>query len=127
MLLQGNPAVCAKFDAAVERGVEIVIPPLVHYEMRRGFLCKSAPKKENSYRMLTEQCPVGGMTGEDLELGAAIYAKLYKAGLTVEDADLLIAAFCLAGGYTVVTNNTRHFEVIAGLLIEDWSEIPQTK
>lgn len=46
--LRGNPFVCQKFDAAVDRGDRLVIPPLVHYEMWRGFLCKSAPKREIS-------------------------------------------------------------------------------
>lgn len=120
-LLRDDPLVCRKFDAAVERGDEIVIPPLVHYEIRRGFLCKSAPKRENSYRILIEQCPVGEMSAESLERGAGIYADMYRAKLTVDDTDLLIAAFCMVSDYTLVTNNTRHFEVIDGLRFEDWA------
>ena len=120
-LLRDNPRVNQKFDAAVERNDEIVIPPLVHYEIRRGFLCYSAPRRENSYRILIEQYPVGNISAEVLERGADIYAALYRARLTIDDADLLTAAFCLVGGYTIVTNNTRHFEVIDGLDIEDWT------
>ncbi|MCL2343770.1 MAG: PIN domain-containing protein [Firmicutes bacterium] len=121
-LLQDDPLVLQRFNAAVERGDDFTIPPLVHYEMRRGFLCKSAPKRENSYRLLTEQYPVGKMSTEVLEKGASVYATLYRARLTVDDADLLIAAFCMVGGYTLVTNNTRHFKVIDGLNIEDWTK-----
>ena len=120
--LRDDPIVCRKFDTAVERGDEIVIPPIVHYEVERGFLCKSAPRKENSYHILIEQCPVGEMSAEILENGAGIYAALYRAKLTIGDADILIAAFCRVGGYTLVTNNVRHFNVIEGLKFEDWVE-----
>ena len=34
--------------------------------------------------------------------------------------DLLIAAHALSLGLTVVTNNTREFERIPGLAVEDW-------
>ena len=121
-LLRDEPLVRQRFDAAVERGDEIVIPPLVHYEIRRGFLCKSVPKRENSYRILTEQYPVGEMSMEILEHGAGIYAELYNAKRTVDDVDLLVAAFCMVGGYTLVTNNTSHFNVIDGIALEDWSK-----
>jgi len=84
-LLRDEPLVRQRFDAAVERGDEIVIPPLVHYEIRRGFLCKSVPKRENSYRILTEQYPVGEMSMEILEHGAGIYAELYNAKRTVDE------------------------------------------
>ena len=120
-LLRDDPHVRHCFDAAVERGDEIVLPPLVHYEIRRGFLCKSVPKRENSYRILTERFSIGEMDAEVLELGADIYAKLYRTKQTVDDVDLLIAAFCMAGGFTLVTSNTKHFDVIAGLSIEDWA------
>jgi predicted nucleic acid-binding protein len=121
-LLRDEPAVCHKFDYAVEHGYEIVIPALVHYEMKRGFLIMSAPKKEASYKVLLEQCPVVEMNIASLERGASIYANLYHAKLTVEDMDLLIAAFCLTDGYTLVTHNAKHFNMIENLAIEDWVE-----
>jgi len=33
----------------------------------------------------------------------------------------IIAASCIAHNYTLVPNNTRHFEKIAELKIEDWA------
>jgi len=120
LLLREDPHVSQRFNAAVEHGDEIVIPPLVHFEMRRGFLCKSAPKKEKMYSRLIEEYPIGEVSAESLERGAIIFADLYHSGRTVGDVDLLIAAFCMVGGHTLVTNNTGHFEVVEGLAIEDW-------
>lgn len=120
-LLIDTTAMCSKFDAAVARGDHFIIPPLVHYEMRRGFLCKSAPKKEKAYEQLTKLCPIGTLSAASLEQGAKIYADLYHKKLTVEDSDLLIGAFCIDGGYTLITGNLKHFSVIDGLAYEDWT------
>jgi predicted nucleic acid-binding protein len=39
------------------------------------------------------------------------------------DMDVLIAAFCKTYDLTLVTNNTKHFENIAGLRLADWSAV----
>jgi tRNA(fMet)-specific endonuclease VapC len=40
---------------------------------------------------------------------------------TIQDRDLLIASTALAHGYTLVTNNTKHFERIKELVLLDWT------
>jgi tRNA(fMet)-specific endonuclease VapC len=52
----------------------------------------------------------------------AIRAEVEGRGRPRADMDLLIAATALAHGLTVVTQNTRHFEGIAGLAVEDWTQ-----
>ena len=121
-LLRKTPSVLKNFNDAVKRGDIIMIPPIVHYEMRRGFLSVSAPKKEAAYIALTKQFSVGEMTSDVLECSATIYAELYKNRVTVDDADLLTAAFCITYGYTIVTNNIKHFNVVNNLSIKDWTE-----
>ena len=49
-----------------------------------------------------------------------IRAGLESSGRPVGVMDLLIAAHALSLGLTVVTNNTREFERIPGLAVEDW-------
>jgi predicted nucleic acid-binding protein len=55
------------------------------------------------------------------ECAANIYAESCRIGKSAGDSDILIAAFSIVGGYTLVTNNTRHFEHIKNLQIADWS------
>ena len=119
-ILHNNAAVTQKFYRVVKRGIELVIPPFTHYEIRRGFLYNPAPTKEKAYKSLMFRYPVGNMDNEILERAAVLYAKLRRSGRTVDDVDILIAAYCLCNGYTLVTHNTRHFSGIDKLVIEDW-------
>ena len=47
-------------------------------------------------------------------------ALLRQRGTPIGVYDEMIAAHALAIGATVVTNNTRHFSAVPGLLIENW-------
>jgi len=119
-LLYGNQMVRAKRDLAWDSGARIVIPPIVHFEIMRGFLYTPAPGKEKSYRIISNECPIEPVTIGIWERAAAIYAKSRKMGFTIQDADLLIAAYCLEGDYTLITNNTADFININGLKLVDW-------
>jgi len=54
--------------------------------------------------------------------GGKIGAELGKEGKKIGPNDLLIAATAMSRGGTLVTNNTKEFERIDGLRIEDWCE-----
>ncbi|MEX2444841.1 MAG: type II toxin-antitoxin system VapC family toxin [Alkalispirochaeta sp.] len=47
-------------------------------------------------------------------------ARQNRRGMTVADADLLIAATAIERCSFLVTGNIRHFEMIEGLKIENW-------
>jgi tRNA(fMet)-specific endonuclease VapC len=49
-----------------------------------------------------------------------IKSALESKGARLDDADLLIACMALEQQATLVTNNTKHFGRIPGLLIESW-------
>ena len=53
-----------------------------------------------------------------------VYAKekvrLKKAGMPIEDFDLLIGCAAKATGLTMVTDNVKHFNRICGIEIENW-------
>ena len=54
------------------------------------------------------------------EEAAVIRAQLEKKGLSIGPYDLLIAGLARSRDLTLVTNNTREFERIVGLHIENW-------
>lgn len=47
-------------------------------------------------------------------------ASLKKSGKLIDDMDLMIASIALKHQYVLVTNNTKHFERIKKLKIENW-------
>ena len=122
--LRNEPNVCRNFSEAVLRGDGLVIPKIVDYEIKRGFCVFSAPAKESAYKILTDTsgfCVVSEMDTYAWERAEKVYAELYRKRLTVDEMDILIAAFCVEKGYTLVTNNVKHFEVIDDLKTEDWT------
>jgi tRNA(fMet)-specific endonuclease VapC len=53
-------------------------------------------------------------------IAAEIRAHLAKAGTPIGPYDLQIAAIAIANNATLVTHNTREFQRVPGLLIDDW-------
>jgi len=51
---------------------------------------------------------------------AQIRAELKRAGLQIGPYDQMIAGHARSRGLVVVTHNTKEFERVAGLRIEDW-------
>ena len=120
-LLDQDRSVTMKRNEAVLAGVSFIIPPVVDYEIQRGLFYKPSPKKERIYFALRSHYGVGDMTTEMWVQAAHIYVNLRQKGFTVGDDDIYIAAFCLVNRYALVTRNTKDFENIAGLHIEDWT------
>ena len=54
------------------------------------------------------------------ERGAVIAAELRRRGRSCGDFDPLIAATALEHGLVLVTRNTRHFETVPGIALENW-------
>ena len=53
---------------------------------------------------------------------AVQFTRLRAAGTPIGANDLWIASHALADDRTLVTNNTREFERVAGLRLENWAE-----
>lgn len=51
-----------------------------------------------------------------------IRADLQKKGSLIGNMDMLIAANCLAENLVLVTNNTKEFERVKGLDMENWAQ-----
>ncbi len=51
-----------------------------------------------------------------------IRAALYRIGKPIGPYDMMIAGQALSTGLKLVTNNTKEFERVPGLVLEDWSK-----
>ena len=121
-IINGNAALDKKLVSAINSGGKIIIPLMVYYEARRGLLANNAVNKLRVFDKLCTQLDINGLTKADMNTAADIYAKRKRAGKMIDDGDLLIAAQCVTGNYTLITNNEKHFKDIDGLNIENWIE-----
>lgn len=92
------------------------IPPLVYYEVKRGLTYKKATAKlrlfENFYDGSVQN---DVMTAEIWHKAIDIYVMLKAKGRIIGDGDIFIASFCIVNEYTLITNNTKHFDNIKEL------------
>jgi len=93
---------------------------VTYYEVMKGHEFTRARDRQ---RVFEEFCNLNRVLPLDraaCQAAARIYADLKRRGDLIPDADILIAGIALAGGYTVVTQNTKHFGRIMGLSVENW-------
>ena len=112
--LNGRPEIVEKVEDLRTDGLAVSIISLA--ELYEGVYYSTNP--EDGERGLEDFLAVVEVVG----LNAAICkvfgrerGRLRRQGRTVGDFDLLIAATCLHGGLTLLTNNRRHFEHVVGL------------
>lgn len=55
-----------------------------------------------------------------IDVYASEKSRLRKEGLLIDDFDLLIACAAIAKGYTLVTDNMKHFGRVKNVKIENW-------
>jgi len=120
-VIHRKPQLVKRFDEAVSKRIYMVIPRIVEYEVLRGFVYKPSSHKEAIYRYMRSRCTVIDANVAVWKRATYIWASLRRAGITIGDADILIAAYCIENGYTLVTHNTKHFINIPGLQLEDWT------
>ena len=117
--LRGRDSVRERLKAV---GTSIVaISAITLAELRYGASC-SAQNRTNhqaiddfisGIKVLETDAAIAAVFGD-------LKAQLRKQGLLIEDFDLVIAATAQTYGLTLVTNNAKHFERIAGLKTENW-------
>jgi len=55
------------------------------------------------------------------EIFAKEKARLKKLGTMMADMDLMIASIAIANNLTLITNNTKHFNRVKNLQIDNWA------
>jgi len=120
--LHNNPSVSANFHRAVMDNYKIVVPKMVDYEIRRGFVIKPNPRREAEYNALVSECDIVDIVTSTWDYAMHVYAGHYRDRHTVGEIDILIASLCLQNNYVLVTNNTNDFANVDGLAIVDWSQ-----
>jgi len=101
---------------------EIGVSVITVSELRYG-VQKSARPQQNSRALEQFLLPleIVDFSEEATKDYGRIRAALERQGTPIGPLDTLIAALAVSLGTTLVTNNTREFERVPGLRIEDWT------
>ncbi|MDR2167107.1 MAG: PIN domain-containing protein [Clostridiales bacterium] len=125
-IVNGNENSRARLNDILDRKDEIVIPPIVFYEVMCGFYHNPSKKKEAVFFGLRKRQLIGqfyDFSGDLLwDKAARIFAELKRKGKghAIGHGDILLASYCMVNNLILITKNTKHFKYIDGLALEDW-------
>lgn len=71
--------------------------------------------------LFVQQLPVLPLDNQAIKQFGELKAQLRKIGQPIADFDLLIASVALSRNCVLVTNNTRHYDRIPNLKLENWA------
>jgi tRNA(fMet)-specific endonuclease VapC len=121
-ILRGNPRVLERRSATQGR---IVTTWVTACELAYGAANSRSPDQNRT--LVTEflaSLPILGINLPSALLFGQHKARLRHAGISVADADLMIASIALAQGANLMTGNLRHYERFEGLTLENWIRHP---
>lgn len=117
-LLRGNRDIARKIIDLGEGACHLSIITL--YELMFGaYYSKREEQEVPKVKQFVERFPVISLS-ESVEEYAIIKTRLRSPDILIDEFDLMIAASALAGGYTLVTDNIKHFQRITDLKLENW-------
>ena len=119
--LTGNAVICGKIQEALDDKHQICLTIINVYEIIKGLRYKNNKNKELLLKKFITNVSVFSLDNNTIQKAADIYADLRKKGVTIGDADIFIAAIVMTHNGKLITNNTRHYQNIDGLEIENWN------
>jgi len=107
----------------LKRDVQFAVSTIVLRELWYG-VAKSQQVDRNRGALLgflSRDIEVLDFTERDAQAAGEIRAELERTGVRIGEYDTLIAAQAFCRTLVLVTANTREFERVKGLVVEDWT------
>ena len=100
---------------------DIAIPAIALYELEVGIAKSNNPQKRKvQLESLISRITVLPFTSKEAEVSALIRAELENQGTPIGPLDTLIAGIAVSSNAVLVTHNTKEFNRVERLTIEDW-------
>jgi len=116
----GNLTINKKITETINTGEKISLTIINVYELLKGFKWRSDKNKELLFIKFLKTVPVFSIDNDTINLAADIYADLRKNGITISDADIMIASIIIKNNGKLVTNNVKHYCDIKDLKLINW-------
>lgn len=116
-----HPQVIVHFNRYIATHEYIFISRISIVEILGGLKAKNAIRQIENFRNFIAQHKILDATESSAEISADIFAELWKKGRHSGNYDILIAGMAMANDLILVTNNTKDYENITGLLLDNWT------
>ena len=120
--MRGNPAVVQRLEAMSPD--DCLLSSISLFELETGAYCSRRPKVElNKVRILSDTLLLKDFDRDASMKAAKVRADLEQLGKRIGAYDTLLAGHALALGVSLVTKNTREFNRVTGLELENWETV----
>ena len=119
-IIRDNPKGIFQKLKEAEKKHTIALSSIVVSELLYGASKKGSAKLIKVVNMFVEQFTIYDYNKASAKAYAGIRTTLEKKGQVIGVHDMLIAAHALSLDATIVTNNTKEFGRVDGLVIENW-------
>lgn len=99
----------------------IGISSITAAELWFGVEKSGSTRNRDALRRFLEPLEIADFDAASAEIYGRVRLQLERAGTPIGPLDTQIAAHAIHLGVTLVTNNTREFERVAGLRLENWA------
>jgi tRNA(fMet)-specific endonuclease VapC len=102
---------------------EIAISSITGAELAFGVAKSGSTRNQEAMNKFLAPLDILPFDAEAMRRYGPLRSELERQGRPIGALDMLIAAHALALGCTLVTNNTREFERVPGLRLENWVQV----
>jgi tRNA(fMet)-specific endonuclease VapC len=118
--IKGHPSIARKLKSHSPNLFCFSSISLMEIEYGLKLNLDRAEKINNVIEVLLSHIHILSFEERDSKIAGTLRADLKKSGTPIDPYDLLIASQALSNGLVLITQNTKEFERVPGLLLEDW-------
>ena len=98
----------------------ICVSAITMAQLRFGAMRRKSARLDQMIERFAENVVVMPFDADCAFMFGRIASQLEELGTPIGEFDALIAAHAMSLGLTLVTNNVKHFNRVAGLKVENW-------
>ena len=120
-LLRNNQEAELKIEELEQKGIPVCTTVISSYELFKGVFLSSNPVRNAvSVMELLDSITILHFDFDASKISAKVYSNLKKQGAITNVMDQMIASVAISQNQALITRNTKHYENIRGIAIENW-------